>query len=44
MGTDYPHRGGDPKLFISSVRDMPLSEEDINKGLGGNAVRLLKLE
>ena len=44
MGTDYPHRGGDPKLFIASVRDMPLSEKDINKVLGENAIRLLKLE
>ena len=44
MGTDYPHRGGDPKLFISSVRDMPLSEEDTNKILGEKAVRFLKLE
>ena len=44
LGTDYPHRGGKPELFISSVKDMPLSEEDTNKILGENAVRLLSLK
>ena len=44
LGTDYAHRVGNPEKAISSVKELNLSEEDTDKILGGNAVRLFGLK
>lgn len=44
LGTDYAHRIGNLENAIDWVRKLGLSEEDTDKILGGNAVRIFKLE
>ena len=44
LGTDYAHPIGHIEEAIRYVRDMGLSEEDTDKILGRNAVKIFKLE
>jgi aminocarboxymuconate-semialdehyde decarboxylase len=43
-GSDYPHQIGSIPGMLAALRELPISEPDKAKVLGGNAVRLLKLE
>lgn len=46
-GCDYPfeiHNGRDIKYYLDSVRNLDISEEDRKAFLGGNLLKLLKLE
>lgn len=40
-GSDYPHQVGSLRSMVTSIRELPLTEEDEQKILGGNAARLL---
>lgn len=42
-GSDYPHQIGSLEGMLTSIRALPISEEDKAKILGGNATRLLAL-
>jgi len=42
-GSDYPHLIGSLQQMVESIRALPLSREDRNKILGGNAKALLSL-
>ena len=44
LGTDYAHPVGHIEEAICYVRDMGLSEEDTDKILGGNAIKIFDLE
>ncbi len=44
MGTDYAHRVGDPRRAVPNIKELDIPEEDKLKILGGNAVKLLKME
>lgn len=44
FGTDYAHRVGRPEQGVAMIRELGLSAEDTDKILGGNAVRLFKLD
>jgi len=44
LGTDYAHPVGHIEVAMRYIRDMGLSEEDTDKILGRNAVRIFKLE
>lgn len=43
MGSDFPHEIGDLPGALDTIRQLPLSEADKQKILGGNAQKLLKL-
>lgn len=43
LGTDYAHRVGDPEGAIGNVMALEISEEDKNKILGLNAVKIFNL-
>jgi aminocarboxymuconate-semialdehyde decarboxylase len=40
-GSDYPHQIGSIPKMLSSIRKLPITEDDRAKILGGNAARLL---
>jgi aminocarboxymuconate-semialdehyde decarboxylase len=42
-GSDYPHQIGSIPAMLTSLRGLPISDEDKAKILGGNARQLLKL-
>lgn len=42
-GSDYPHQIGSIPLMLESLRGLPISDEDKQGILGGNARRLLRL-
>ncbi len=43
LGTDYAHRVGDPKRAVPNIKELPLSESDKEKILGGTARKLLAI-
>ena len=43
LGSDFPHTIGDLPGALATIRQLPFSETDKAKILGGNAVQLLKL-
>jgi len=43
MGSDFPLPIGDIQAAVPSIREMKISEEEKEKILGGNVVRLLNL-
>jgi aminocarboxymuconate-semialdehyde decarboxylase len=44
FGTDYPHQVGYIDRALAAVRDLPVSDADRDRILGGNAAALLKIE
>jgi aminocarboxymuconate-semialdehyde decarboxylase len=44
LGTDEPHQIGDIKRAVDRIRLLNIDREDKDKILGGNAVKLLKLD
>jgi aminocarboxymuconate-semialdehyde decarboxylase len=42
-GSDYPHQIGSIPKMLQAVRSLPISDEDRDKILGGNARRILKV-
>jgi aminocarboxymuconate-semialdehyde decarboxylase len=43
-GSDYPHQIGSIPLMLESLRSLPIPNTDLDKILGGNAAKLLKLD
>jgi aminocarboxymuconate-semialdehyde decarboxylase len=43
-GSDYPHQIGSIPLMLKALRSLPIPAADLEKILGGNASRLLKLD
>lgn len=43
MGSDYPHQIGDIENCVGRVKQLKVEEEQLEKILGGNAAKLLKL-
>jgi predicted TIM-barrel fold metal-dependent hydrolase len=44
MGTDYAHPIGGPEKVVGFIKDLGLPEEDTEKILWENAVKLFKLD
>jgi aminocarboxymuconate-semialdehyde decarboxylase len=43
-GSDYPHQIGSIPLMLKALRSLPIPAADLDKILGGNAAKLLKLD